>query len=222
MAHAKEHQSWAEAALHMKAVRYANAASAIVIQAFFAAAQMTGAYEGEQRDGNALIGDREFRLATHGVWRWVYATKAVTPSKKQTVLWDILHSIEKSTTESGAKEIRELAVRIAGCVCALVRIVPSSCDSLTSKGIARASGAKFYRFVEVHALPTPVPVTYLRNATGKPKWATRYLTFGLHVAASITYKLSRAAMRDRYQWLLNESMNRQVLHACYYIYNMQS
>ena len=104
-------------------------------------------------------------------------------SKKQTVLWDILHSIEKSTTESGAKEIRELAVRIAGCVCALVRIVPSSCDSLTSKGIARASGAKFYRFVEVHALPTPVPVTYLRNATGKPKWATRYLTFGLHVAA---------------------------------------
>ena len=200
------------AATFMEAVQYANGTSAIVIQAFFAAAQLTGAYEGEQRDGNALISDREFRLARHGVWRWVYATKAVTPSKKQTVLWEVLHSIEKSVVESTSKEIRELALRIAGCVCALVRIVPSSNTLLTSKGIVCAPGAKFYRFVEVHALATPVPVTYLRNAkTGAPKWATRYLKFGIHVHASIAYKLACGAMRARDLWLL--SRNERVLRA---------
>ena len=202
------------AATFMEAVQYANGTSAIVIQAFFAAAQLTGAYEGEQRDGNALISDREFRLARHGVWRWVYATRAVTPSKKQTVLWEILHSIEKSVVQASAKEIRQLALRIAGCVCALVRIVPSSNTLLTSKGIVCAPGATFYRFIEVHALATPVPVTYLRNATtGAPKWATRYLKFGIHVHASIAYKLACGALRARDMWL--QSKHEQVLHASY-------
>jgi hypothetical protein len=136
--------SWTATASYAEAVRYANSASAIVIQAFFAAAQITGAYEGEQRDGNALISDREFRLARNGVWRWVYATRAVTPSKKQTVLWDILHSIERNVVAARAVEMRELAQRIAGCVCALVRIVPSSNSLLTNKGIVCAPGANFY------------------------------------------------------------------------------
>jgi hypothetical protein len=52
-------------------MRYVSSASAIVIQAFFAAAQIRGDYEGEQRDGNTLISDREFRLANKGVWMGV-------------------------------------------------------------------------------------------------------------------------------------------------------
>ena len=195
----EEHQSWPDASLFKEAVRYANATSAIVIQAYFAAAQLTGAYAGEQRDGNAMISEREFRLARNGVWRWVYATRAVTPTKKQELLWEILHSIEKSVSAGTAKEIRELARRIAGCVCALVRIVPASNTLLSSRGIVCAPRARFYRFVDVHVLVTPVPAVYLRNPkSGRPQRATRYLKFGIHVHRSIVYKLSHGAMRARY------------------------
>ena len=209
----KGRNSWSATATFMEAVRYANSTSAIVIQAFFAAAQITGEYEGEQRDGNALISEREFRLARHGVWRWIYATRAVAPSKKQTVLWDILLSIERSVGEPKAKEIRDLARRIAGCVCALVRMMPQSNALLTTKGILCAPGAKFYRFVEIYALSQPVRVTYMRNPiSGKPKWATRYLTFGLHVGASIAHKLARESMRDIVLWLHSRD-NQVLLHA---------
>ena len=209
----KKLASWTAATTLAEAVRYANSTSAIVIQACFAAAQITGAYEGEQRDGNALISEREFCLARNGVWRWVYATRAVTPNKKQTVLWDILHSIEKNVPGARAMEIRALAQRIAGCVCALVRVVPCSCSNslLTMKGIVCAPGANFYHFVEMHTLSAPVPVTYLRcPRSGKPKWATRYLKFGLHVAATILHNLTREAMRDRFLW--QQSRDKQVLH----------
>ena len=197
-----EHARWDSADTFMAAMRYASSASAIVIQAFFAAAQIRGAYEGEQRDGNALISDREFRLAKKGVWRWVYATKAVHPTKKQTILWNILHSIEEIAGAESVSDIRALARSIAGCVCGLVRIAPGSSEELAAKGIVAAPGARFYRFVEVFPLATPVPVECLRNSTSKrPKWATRYLTFGLHVAPTILYKLTRQMMSDRIQWL---------------------
>jgi hypothetical protein len=198
----KEFDSWTSVTTFMESVRYASANSAIVIQAFFAAAQINGAYEGEQRTGNALISRREFRLATHGVWRWVYATRAVLPSKTQTILWRIVHSIENSVPEDRAKVIHDLASQIAGRVCALVRIVPDDSTLLINKGLVCAPGASFYRFAEVHALEKPIPVHYLIYAnTGKPKWATRYLAFGKHVKISVRESASREAMRGRFPWM---------------------
>ena len=149
---------WDNTAAILEATQYASRRSAIVIQAFFAAAQISGAYEGEQRDGNALISEREFRLAPKGVWRWVYATRAIHPNKKQEMLWNILRSIENAAGAESVKDIRALALSIAGCVCALVRIAPGSSAELTAKGIVAAPGARYYRFMEVLSLRTPVPV----------------------------------------------------------------
>jgi hypothetical protein len=202
----------------LAAMRYASSTSAIVVQAFFAAAQIHGVYPGEQRDGNALVSGREFRLAHDGVWRWVYATRAVNPGRKQEMLSAVLRSIERSAGNVKAKEIRTLALRIAGCICMLVRLTPGSSDVLSTKGITVVPGANYYCFAEVHPLGIPVPVTYLRNPfTGRPKWATRYLTFGVHCAVSITEELYKKAIHQKFPEKV-PLKHQQCEHLCVRVY----
>ena len=177
----------------MAAVEYASSKSALVIQSFFAAAQLQHVYCGEQRDGNALISAREWTTCPEGAWRWVYATRAIEPAKGQLALWKVLQSIEDSIGVVGAANIRASAQEIAGCICALVRILPGSTRLLADTGIYIVPEAHFYHFTEIHCLPTPIRVEYLRNPDGSTKWATRYLSFGCHVDIKVVDSLKAAA-----------------------------
>jgi hypothetical protein len=55
----KEYDSWASVTTFMESVRYASVNSAIVIQVFFTAAQINGAYEGEHRTGDRMQPSRK-------------------------------------------------------------------------------------------------------------------------------------------------------------------
>ena len=177
----------------MAAVECASSRSALVIQSFFAAAQLQHAYCGEQRDGNALISAREWITCPEGAWRWVYATRAVEPAKGQVVLWKVLRSIEDTVGVAGAASIRASAQEIAGCICVLVRILPGNTRLLAETGIYIVPETHFYHFAEIHRLPAPIRVEYLRNPDGSTKWATRYLSFGCHVDGKIVEELRAAA-----------------------------
>ena len=58
------------------------------------------------------------------------------------------------------------AQEIAGCICALVRILPGNTRLLAQTGIYIVPETHFYHFAEIHRLPAPIRVEYLRNPYG--------------------------------------------------------
>ena len=153
--------------------------SAIYIKAIFVAAQILGWYQGEQRVGPALISEKKFK---HTVWRWVFAgiSEDLSPA-----LQSILDSIYHAAGPEGTKRIQDLSLRIRGRMCALVRLEIAAPTVLEEHGICIEQGSNFYLIKEIHQLPHPFTVTFLKDHKGNTRRVTRVVSFGTHVDSSV-------------------------------------
>jgi hypothetical protein len=155
--------------------------SAIYIKAIFVAAQILGWYPGEQRVGPALISEKKFKH-TDSVWRWVFAGKNEDLSP---TLQSILDSIYHAAGPEGTKQIQDLSLRIRGRMCALVRLEIGAAAVLEEHGIFIAQGSIFYLIKEIHQLPHPFTVPFLKDHKGDTRRVTRWVSFGTHVDSSV-------------------------------------
>ena len=171
--------SMVPSSVHFGVGKASEERSAIYIKAIFVAAQILGWYPGEQRVGPALISEKKFKDT---VWRWVFAGKNEDLSP---TLQSILDSIYHAAGPEGTKRIQDLSLRIRGRMCALVRLEIAAPTVLEEKGIFIVQGSNFYLIMEIHQLPQPFTVTFLKDHKGDTRRVTRVVSFGTHVDSSV-------------------------------------